>query len=92
MVLWKALVPEDLLEQCLSNMKSGRETRERDKTAGFRESVHNHQNGGEIRGEISVKINGQMRPGILRYGKGKEFTCWSVLGDLVWVHTEQELT
>jgi hypothetical protein len=57
-VLRKALMPKDLLEQCLSDLESSRETRERDKT-GFVESSHIHQNGGEsVRGEISNKING----------------------------------
>jgi hypothetical protein len=34
-VLWKAIMPEDLLQQCLSDLGSGREIRERDKMSGF---------------------------------------------------------
>jgi hypothetical protein len=41
-ILQKAIVLEDLLEQCLSDLESSRETRERDETALFLESVHNH--------------------------------------------------
>ena len=78
----KALGPEHLLEQCLRNLESGRETKERDKMAGFRESVHNNRNSGETirRGEISDNVYGQMGLRLLRHGKGKEFPCWSMPG------------
>ena len=54
-VLRKAIVPKDLLEQCLRDLDCGRETRERDKMAGFRESFHNNHNSSETirRGEIN---------------------------------------
>ena len=53
------MIQDDLLEQCLIDLESSRETRERDEITGFGESIHNHQNGGETirEGEFSDKIN-----------------------------------
>ena len=61
-ILRKAIVPEDLLEKFLSYLESGRETRERDKTAGFGEYFHNNINSGETirQGKISNKMYRQM--------------------------------
>jgi hypothetical protein len=55
-------------------------TREKDKMAGFRESVHNNHNSSESirRGEISDEINGQTKDA--EAWGGEEFPCWSVPG------------
>ena len=46
-ILRKAIVSENLLKQCLSDLESRREIIERDKMAGFVEFVHNNHNSGE---------------------------------------------